>query len=187
MPRITNNMPREYKWCWWICHGQAVAYYFSMCVVTAFMAWQQICLFQVFYVRLHEASSGQVLPILQVCAKPVSGKTSLNALCGNSWMCWRFFSPRFPFKTECYRQLLQLLSEKGTACANSGFSFILRTPKNLHSWTPSRPLQLWPLPPRTSEVSSRCCCVCQSFPVFGFPPHAWETAPSFCTPCFLLN
>lgn len=57
------------------------------------MAWQQICLFQVFYVKLHEASSGQLLPILQVCAKSVSGKTSLNALCGNSWMYDDFFPP----------------------------------------------------------------------------------------------
>lgn len=61
-----------------------MAYYFSMCVVTAFMVWQQIGLFQVFYVKLHEASSSRVLPILQVCVKSVSGKTSLNALCGNS-------------------------------------------------------------------------------------------------------
>ncbi|RMC07995.1 hypothetical protein DUI87_15467 [Hirundo rustica rustica] len=56
-----------------------MAYYFSMCVVTAFMAWQQICLFQGFYVQLHEASSGQVLPVLQVCAKSNATDSSSNS------------------------------------------------------------------------------------------------------------
>lgn len=98
MPSITNNMPSEYEWCWWTCHASAVACYFSMCVVTAFMAWQQICLFQVFYVKLYETACCKVLPILQVCTKSMNVKTSLLIPCAVTAECMTIFFPAFHLK-----------------------------------------------------------------------------------------
>lgn len=88
MPSITNNMPSEYEWCRWTC-------YFSTCVATAFMAWQQICLFQVFYVKLYETACSKVLPILQVCTKSTNGKTSLLIPCPVTADCMTIFFPLF--------------------------------------------------------------------------------------------
>lgn len=178
-------MPSEYKWCWWICHGQAMAYYFSMCVVTAFMAWQQICLFQVFYVKLHEASSGQVLPVLQVCTKSVSGKTSLNALCCNSWMYDSFFPP-FRLKqnaTDSSSNSSQKREQPVRTLASPASCEHRRicTRGHLHDHYSSDHYHLEQvrfLPSVATSVSAR---VYQCLVFLHMP----ETAPSFCSPHFL--
>lgn len=54
--------------------------------------------FKYFNVKLYEAACCQVLPILQVCVKSVSGKTSLLIPCAVTAECMMIFFPPFHLK-----------------------------------------------------------------------------------------
>lgn len=140
------------------------------------MAWQQICPFQVFYVKPYEAACCQVLPTLQVCTKSVRSKTSPLIPCAVTAVCMTIFSPPFHLKqnaTDSSSNSSQKREQPVRTLASPASCEHRRicTRGHLHDHYSSdhyhlEQVRFLPvLPPKG-------LCLPQLRLVFGFPPHS---------------